>query len=1382
MSDNRPIHSVEIPDPTGSRANQPVAAGFDGLPLEIFFEMAADGITVHELDSEPARGHFVLANPAMCKLLGYAPQEMQKMSPWEILSPEEVKGLAVENEKLRRNGVVIHTKTLIAKDGRRVTVEISNRLFDRDGEKFVISIVRDLTERKRMEEALESAARLPQENPDPVMRVRQDGLLQYANPAANSLLAEWGCVAGRKIPSDIAGRVAESASDSARRDVECACGSRVYLLTLVPVSSGAYVNIYSHDVTERNRVEMSLKAGEEMFKRAQEIAHLGSWELDVVNNRLVWSDEVYRIFGLQPQEFGATYEAFLKRVHPEDRAAVDAAYSGSIRDGRDTYEIEHRVVRKDTGGIRIVHEKCEHFRDCSGKIIRSVGMVHDVTESKLAEAAILKAKQEWERTFDSVPDLIAILDDQHRITRVNRAMADRLGKTPAECVGVQCYRVVHGTDSPPVFCPHALTLVDDKQHLAEVHEENLGGDFLVSTTPLRDPEGRNIGSVHVARDITERKRTETFREAINSINQIIHSTRDVDDIISKAVAEASKAIGCQTAAVSLRKGDRWVVSHVHGMPTETVGAEMNDEEEPHAVLAIKTGKPVAVNDAFNDERVNREHMKQWDIRSVLAVPLVVRNEAIGVIFFNHHKSAAAFTDAHVDFAAQLAAAMSLALENARLFGDLEKEITESKRHVARIERLTGLYAVLSRVNEAIVRTREEKRLFREVCRIVAEDGEYPLVWVGRVKDEQVVPVASYGPADGYLQEIRVEVTGELGRGPTGTCIRENHSVINDDFGVNPSLAPWRKPAARYGFQSSVAFPLRRQGKAIGALTIYATTRAAFDAEQVALLEALSADISYALDAMLHDQLRVAAEHALRDSEARYRALFESMSEGFAVHEIVCDEKGRPCDYRFLQANPAFERMTGLKAQEILGKTVCDVLPGAEPLWIERYGRAAITGEPDRFESWAESLKRWYEVSAFRTEANRFAVLFLDITDRKEAELRLRDLNETLEQRISDRTTEVRQQADQLRALATELSQVEQRERRRLARILHDHIQQLLVAARMQLEMIKPDVKRGRALSTLQGVDSIIKEAISSARSLTVELSPPVLHEAGLIGGLNWLASRLAEKHQFTVHLRSDNQAEPPLEETRFLLFECARELLFNAVKHSGVSEAHVTLEKTRDGQVKLTVKDEGNGFDPDRLHKRRADDAAFGLFSIQQRVTHLCGQRDIETARAKGTKITLTVPLGKALAAAEPAPSGAPSVKPLPMRSRRKTAGIRVLLVDDHKIMRQGLAGLLNLEPGIDVVGEAADGPEAIKLAAKLRPDVIIMDVNLGVMSGIKATKIVLSKNPEIKIIGLSMYVDGDVAMAMREAGACAYLTKGGPSEDLIDAIKACKRTPAGQA
>ncbi|WP_048198301.1 PocR ligand-binding domain-containing protein [Methanocella arvoryzae] len=157
-----------------------------------------------------------------------------------------------------------------------------------------------------------------------------------------------------------------------------------------------------YDITERKLTEEALRENETRLQKAQEIAHLGSWELDIRSGSLTWSDEVYRIFGLQPQQFTATYQAFLDMVHPDDREAVDTAFTTSVREGRDTYEIVHRVVRKPTGEIRFVHEKCEHYRDASGQIVRSVGMIHDITERVMMEKALLDREEYLKLRLDAL--------------------------------------------------------------------------------------------------------------------------------------------------------------------------------------------------------------------------------------------------------------------------------------------------------------------------------------------------------------------------------------------------------------------------------------------------------------------------------------------------------------------------------------------------------------------------------------------------------------------------------------------------------------------------------------------------------------------------------------------------------------------------------------------------------------------------------------------------------------------------------------------------------------------------------------------------------------------------------------------------------------------
>ena len=154
---------------------------------------------------------------------------------------------------------------------------------------------------------------------------------------------------------------------------------------------------------------------------------------------------------------------------------------------------------------------------------------------KLAEKRKSDLRDEWELTFNTVPDLMMILDTQHRILRINKAMADRLGVVPEQCTGVHCHEVAHGLLHYHEFCPHALTCRDNGEHSAEIHEPRLGGDFLISTTPMFD-RGKLIGSIHIARDITERKKTEQVRDEF--ISMVSHELKTPLTVIIGALSTA----------------------------------------------------------------------------------------------------------------------------------------------------------------------------------------------------------------------------------------------------------------------------------------------------------------------------------------------------------------------------------------------------------------------------------------------------------------------------------------------------------------------------------------------------------------------------------------------------------------------------------------------------------------------------------------------------------------------------------------------------------------------------------------------------------------------------------------------------------------------------
>lgn len=273
-----------------------------------------------------------------------------------------------------------------------------------------------------------------------------------------------------------------------------------------------YTQGIAHDITARKQIEQDLRDNEERLQRSQAMAHLGSWELDLVANTLFWSDEVYRIFGVQPQAFAATYDAFLDAVHPDDRAMVDSAYATSVQEGRDSYEIEHRIIRQETGEIRYVFERCRHFRNATGTLIRSIGMVHDITERKLAELELRKII----RAMEHSPASVVITSADGLIEYVNPKLTEVTGYAADELIG-QNPRLLNAGVQPPEFY-HAMytALAAGEDWHGEFCNKKKNGEVYwewASMSAIRNDRGEITHYVAVKEDITERKRAEALRDS-----------------------------------------------------------------------------------------------------------------------------------------------------------------------------------------------------------------------------------------------------------------------------------------------------------------------------------------------------------------------------------------------------------------------------------------------------------------------------------------------------------------------------------------------------------------------------------------------------------------------------------------------------------------------------------------------------------------------------------------------------------------------------------------------------------------------------------------------------------------------------------------------------
>ena len=269
-----------------------------------------------------------------------------------------------------------------------------------------------------------------------------------------------------------------------------------------------------------------------------------------------------------------------------------------------------------------------------------------------------------------------------------------------------------------------------------------------------------------------------------------------------------------------------------------------------------------------------------------------------------------------------------------------------------------------------------------------------------------------------------------------------------------------------------------------------------------------------------------------------------------------------------------------------------------------------------------------------------------------ANTELRRTNQTLEARVGARTQDLTRRTAQLQALTLDLTRAEERERERVAEVIHDHLQQLMSVARINIGMALKQVASGDVQKSLSNADSLLAESLDVARSLTAELSPAILRRSGLSAALRWLGRWCQGRFGLEVSVEIDGEVEPDAE-TRAMLFRAVRELLFNVVKHANTANAKVQLRRTHDGRACIVVSDEGAGFDPESLRDWDGTAGGFGLFSLRERLELLGGRFEVISSPGRGTTISLC---GPPPASVTPETPPTPPVAPLTIAVRRRAS------------------------------------------------------------------------------------------------------------------------------
>ena len=345
--------------------------------------------------------------------------------------------------------------------------------------------------------------------------------------------------------------------------------------------------------------------------------------------------------------------------------------------------------------------------------------------------------------------------------------------------------------------------------------------------------------------------------------------------------------------------------------------------------------------------------------------------------------------------------------------------------------------------------------------------------------------------------------------------------------------------------------------------------------------------------------------ALRESEARFRTIFEGSSLGIALIDL---------DGRLVETNPAFQEILGYGRDELHHLSFCLFSHPDDAIPCQNRFQELVAGKRDSYRMDKRFIRKdgqtawvYLVVSRVRTHAGEspFSIAMVeDITERKKAD------------------DQISAYQEQLRSLASELALIEERERRSLAADLHDHIGQMLALAQIKMGELRNLASATNLAEPLDEVRHLIEQMIKSTRSLTFEISPPILYDLGFEAAVEWFGDYIQEQHNLQVQVIKDNQPKPMSSEIRVLLFKAVRELMINAAKHAQASHLKVTIARAGE-DLKIDVVDNGVGFDPAQIDKSRS----FGFFSIRERLRHIGGRLEVDSAIGRGTSVTLVAPL-----------------------------------------------------------------------------------------------------------------------------------------------------------
>ena len=1017
------------------------------------------------------------------------------------------------------------------------------------------------------------------------------------------------------------------------------------------------------EINVRKRADEALIQSEQRLRRAQEIAHLGSWELDLINDELTWSDEVYRIFGLQPQEFGATYEAFLEAVHSDDRTAVNEAYSGSIREGRDTYEIEHRIVRHDSGELRVVHERCEHFRDKMGRIVRSVGMVHDITERKQAEEALQKNEAMLRAVLNQMPSGVTVRDAfSGELLLSNARSLEILGNLVHTTDQLSDYHGLHPDGSYyrseewPVSRSIATGVTVDGEEIELQLDDSTCKTISISSAPIQDAQGQIVSGVAVFHDITERKRAE---RQLQQLNRTLHAHNASSQAVLRAtnetelLAEVCKIVVevCGHAMVWIGYAEDDDEKSVRPVASagfdegylETMKITWADSERGRGPTgtAIRTGKPCACRNMLTDAKFTpwRKQALQRGYASSIVLPLMADKKAFGAMTIYSRKSDA-FSAEEETLLSELATDLAHGIATIRLRGAherAEKALRAAHDELElRVQERTEELAIANRdlVNEIRERKKVEQKLRIQTAAMeaaangmVITDPRGTIEWA----NPAMTQIAGYEAheligqgmnlfhsgkhnADFYRQLWETILAGNVWRGET-TNRRKDSSLYVEEQTITPVLDRDSQISHFISIKQDVTerklmyAQLEEANRELTAISKSERQqrKVAETLSQASIALSQTLDIQHVMETIL-DYIQMVLP---------VDAAFLVLSEGDDQYKTRC--------VRFVEDQSP--------VRNLLNRSI-DLLnaPVIKPFFEQQ--TSTLIRDSQLIERWdppAElaAMRSWLGIPL----ASSGKTIGMVVAANSQPDFFHNDQVELAEAVVSQATValqnawlfeQVRSGRQRLQLLSRHLVEVQENERKYIARELHDETGQALTSLKLGLRAIE-QISAGEAPITqhVTGLKLLADEILESLHRLAMNLRPASLDHLGLVGALTGLVQSTGERSGIVTRFKSlgVDQRQRITEDIESSAFRIVQESLTNIVRHAKATCADVILEWQED-KITIIVEDDGIGID---LEAARAS-GQLGLVGMQERTEMLGGKLLIDSSPNAGTTLVVEIP------------------------------------------------------------------------------------------------------------------------------------------------------------